>query len=298
MMREYLLVHTNFLEVAMAEKEINEPLEEADLALEEANAEAIEEPEVPETKEDDSSNAPYLPRESVIYDENASDAQDFKEEEDGAESNESFMYSLNFEEDTEEKQPQETIKKPDEEEQEQEPYNPDKPRRIDTRFDFVELFVFTLALVLFVTSFIIRHSVVVGGSMENTLYEGERLLISDLFYTPDYDDIIVFEDFSTNEKGAIVKRIIGLPGDTIEIKDGYIYRNGKMLLEKYVLIDDEDYEYEDMPSVTVPEGQLFVLGDHRNKSDDSRRFGTIDEDSVLGRVLLRFYPFSRFGTVN
>jgi len=282
----------------MAEKEINEPLEEADLALEEANAEAIEEPEVPETKEDDSSNAPYLPRESVIYDENASDAQDFKEEEDGAESNESFMYSLNFEEDTEEKQPQETIKKPDEEEQEQEPYNPDKPRRIDTRFDFVELFVFTLALVLFVTSFIIRHSVVVGGSMENTLYEGERLLISDLFYTPDYDDIIVFEDFSTNEKGAIVKRIIGLPGDTIEIKDGYIYRNGKMLLEKYVLIDDEDYEYEDMPSVTVPEGQLFVLGDHRNKSDDSRRFGTIDEDSVLGRVLLRFYPFSRFGTVN
>ena len=298
-MRKYFRARKKFLEAAMAEKETNGPLEKADLALEsEANAEAIEEPEVPETKEDDSSNAPYLPRESVIYDENASDAQDFKEEEDGAESNESFMYSLNFEEDTEEKQPQETIKKPDEEEQEQEPYNPDKPRRIDTRFDFVELFVFTLALVLFVTSFIIRHSVVVGVSMENTLYEGERLLISDLFYTPDYDDIIVFEDFSTNEKGAIVKRIIGLPGDTIEIKDGYIYRNGEMLLEKYVLIDDEDYEYEDMPSVTVPEGQLFVLGDHRNKSDDSRRFGTIDEDSVLGRVLLRFYPFSRFGTVN
>ena len=178
------------------------------------------------------------------------------------------------------------------------PYDPNAPRKIDARFDFIELFIFTLAIVLFVTSFIIRHSIVVGSSMENTLFEGERLLISDLFYSPDYGDIIVFEDYSTNIKGAVVKRVIGLPGDRILItKDGSVYRNGELLIEEYVFIDSPDYQYEFL-YVTVPENELFVMGDHRNNSDDSRSFGTIDEDSVLGKVLLRFYPFDRFGRVD
>ena len=236
-------------------------------------------------------DARYLPDATVIYDENAPDAipEESKSEEEPEE-----IYSLNFF-DTEEKT-DELPKKTEPEEKEQEPYNPEKPRKVDARFDFVELFVFTLAIVIFVTSFIFRHSVVVGASMENTLFEGERLLISDLFYEPDYGDIIVFQDPSTNVEGAIVKRVIGLPGDRIEIrKNGSIFRNGKLLIEEYIYIDGKNYQENQV--VIVPEGEYFVMGDHRNNSDDSRTFGTIKEESILGRVLLRFYPFDRFGKV-
>ncbi|MBQ7333650.1 MAG: signal peptidase I [Clostridia bacterium] len=267
---------------------------------EEDISEAPEQEAAPEMTEEEHRDARYLPRASVIYDENASDAVHLEEapSEEASENEYEEMYSLNFFEN--EDASQDANEEADiPQEKEQEPYDPEKPRRVDMRFDFVELFVFTLALVLFITSFIIRHSVVVGGSMENTLYEGERLLISDLFYTPDYGDIIVFQDPETNVKGAVVKRIIGLPGDTIQIKrNGSIYRNGTLLIEEYVFIDEKNYTYQEL-YVVVPDGELFVMGDHRNNSEDSRSkgFGTIDEDSILGRVLLRFYPFDRFGSV-
>ena len=246
-----------------------------------------------EMTEEEMLDARYLPRASVIFDENASDSEipDAESKDDEPE-----IYSLRFfdEEVTEEKI---TIKKEEEpEEKDQEPYDPKNPRKVDARFDFVELFVFTLVFVLFVTSFIFRHSVVVGASMENTLFEGERLLISDLFYTPDYEDIIVFQDAETGINGAVVKRVIGLPGDVIEVwENGSIYRNGTLLIEGYVFIDGRNDQENSL--FVVPEGEYFVMGDHRNNSEDSRSFGTIKEDSILGRVLIRFYPFDRFGKV-
>ena len=176
-------------------------------------------------------------------------------------------------------------------------YDPDAPRKIDTRFDFIELVVFTLAIVMFITSFVFRHSIVVGASMENTLYEGERLIISDLFYTPDYNDIIVFEDFSTDIRKPIVKRVIALENDTVKITEDTVYVNGEPILEGYVFIDEKNYEYEPL-EIQVPPGKLFVMGDHRNESTDSRDFGCISEDSVLGVVLVRFYPIDRFGKVD
>ena len=277
---------------------------EANEACEDSESETQTENEAPDTilskplTEEEMRDARYLPRESVIYDENADDADSREEsvtvetvEEDGVE-----IYSLNFFNEEETKKEEEPKEEP--EEKEQEPYDPKKPRKVDARFDFVELFVFTLAIVIFITSFIVRHSVVVGPSMENTLFAGERLLISDLFYTPDYGDIIVFQDQSTNVDGAVVKRVIGKPGDVIEIKEnGSIFRNGTLLIEEYVYIDGENIQENRI--IPVPEGEYFVLGDHRNRSEDSRseNFGTIKEDSILGRVLLRFYPFDRFGTV-
>lgn len=190
-----------------------------------------------------------------------------------------------------------------EEETEQEEYNPEKPRKIDSRFDFVELFVFTLALVMIVSSFFFRHSVVTGASMESTLFEGEHIIISNLFYTPKRGDIIVCTDYTTAIKKPIVKRIIALGGDTVKITysgetpHGEVYVNGVLLEEDYVYIDMPNYHYLPIKEFTVPEGELFVMGDHRNESSDSRDpyVGTISEDSVLGRVLLRFYPFDRFG---
>ena len=182
-------------------------------------------------------------------------------------------------------------------EQKIEPYNPEKPRKIDGRFDFVELFIFTLLAVMIITSFFFRHTMVKGASMENTLHEGEHLIISDLFYTPKPGDIIVCEDYTTAIRKPIVKRVIAVGGDEVKItKFGEVYVNGKLLEETYVYIDDLGYKFRPL-ELTVPVGELFVMGDHRNDSIDSRDIGTVSEDSVLGRVLIRFYPFDKFGIV-
>jgi len=182
-------------------------------------------------------------------------------------------------------------------EEEMPEYDPKKPRKIDGRFDLVELFVFTLLAVMIVTTFFFRHSVVDGSSMENTLHGGEHLIISDFFYTPKRGDIIVCEDYTTKIPKPIVKRVIGVPGDRVQISaDGTVYINEKLLVEDYVFIDG--YYHQIPIDVVVPEGEIFVMGDHRNVSADSREIGTVSIDSVLGKVLLRFYPFNKFGTVN
>lgn len=178
-------------------------------------------------------------------------------------------------------------------------YNPLKPRRIDKFFDFIELVAFTLLAVMILTSFVFRHSIVDGESMENTLHSSEHLIISDLFYTPDRGDIIVCEDYTTSIPKPIVKRVIAIEGDTVKItSDGKVYVNGALVDEsRYVYIDDLGYEYKEL-ELTVPKNEIFVMGDHRNKSTDSREIGTVSEDSVLGKVLLRFYPFNKFGKVD
>lgn len=179
-------------------------------------------------------------------------------------------------------------------------YDPKKPGLINNLFDLFEIFVFTVAIVLFISSFFFRHSEVDGGSMDNTLSDGEHLILYDLFYTPKRGDIVVFEDYSLDKKIPIVKRVIGIEGDTVRVENengvSVVYLNGERLDESYTLTDD----YDSHPSGewTVGEGELFVLGDHRNVSWDGRSFGTIDSNSVLGKVVLRFYPFNKFGTVN
>ncbi len=176
-------------------------------------------------------------------------------------------------------------------------YNEKKPRRIDGGFDFLELFIFTLVAVVILTSFIFKHSIVEGSSMENTLVDGEHLIISDVFYTPKQNDIIVCEDYGTGLNKPIVKRVIAVGGDKLSITpDGKIYVNDELLEENYVFTDGKPH-YPEL-SMIVPEGEIYVMGDHRNASSDSRDFGCIDEDSVLGRVLLRFFPFDKFGVID
>lgn len=181
-------------------------------------------------------------------------------------------------------------------------YDPKNPRRCDTLFDFVELIVYSLVIVLVLTTFFFKHSVVDGDSMQNTLHDGEHLIITNLFYTPQRGDVIVCEDYSTAVPKPIVKRVIGVAGDVIEITAEGVWRNGELLYESYVYTDGFEYDYNCefvfYEPVVVPEGKIYVMGDHRNKSTDSRVLGPIDEDSVIGKVVLRFYPFDKFGVIN
>ena len=190
-------------------------------------------------------------------------------------------------------------------------------RKVDGLFDFIELFVFTLAIVLFVTSFFIRQSVVDGDSMLGTLHDKETLLISDFLYEPKRGDIVVVDDRSAYSV-PIIKRVIAVGGDTVRITKIGVIVNGELLDEPYVYTDGGKYEYRveyrDIADVikgydtlkykdgefyefVVPEGKIFVMGDHRNASTDSRTIGPVDVDAVLGRVLYRILPFSVFGPV-
>lgn len=229
-----------------------------------------------------------LPEEEHVPDFNLGETAEEKED--------NFQLSINFVgEGTEPVQ---------EENEKSEGYDPEKPRAIDWIFDIVEMFVFVLIAVMILTSFIFKHSIVEGDSMLNTLEDGDHLIISDVFYSPERGDIVVFEDYSTMLKKAVVKRVIGLPGETVEVKlndEGVyeVYINGVYLDEEYAY-NKIDFTAPGVGKWTVGEGEVFVMGDNRYNSTDSRdsRVGTVEIDSILGKVMFRFYPFDKFGAVD
>ena len=176
-------------------------------------------------------------------------------------------------------------------------YDEKHPRIIDHIFDIVEILAITLTAAIFITTILFRFSLVDGHSMDQTLADKDTLLISNVFYTPSYEDIIVFEyvDEVDGTRRPLVKRVIGLEGDIIRVTADYeVYRNGKLLDEEYAYMGPNNHN---LPIGTwkVGEGEVFVMGDHRNDSHDSRSIGPIKVDSILGRVLLRLYP--NFGII-
>ncbi|MEM6869351.1 MAG: signal peptidase I [Cyanobacteria bacterium P01_C01_bin.121] len=172
-----------------------------------------------------------------------------------------------------------------------------------TLIENVRLVAIALVIAIFVRFFIAEPRFIPSPSMVPTLAVGDRLLVEKVSYhlhLPNRGDIVVFEpppqlqEYGYQASQAFIKRVIGLPGQQVQVSQGKVYVNGEPLAENYVL---EAPQYE-MPPVTVPAGQLFVMGDNRNDSNDSHVWGFLPIENVIGRALLRFWPLDKAGTIS
>lgn len=160
-----------------------------------------------------------------------------------------------------------------------------------------------LGAVWLVITFVGQRTEVEGASMENTLHNGDNLIVDKLsyrFHDPERFDIIVFP-FQYQDNTYYIKRIIGLPGETVQIKeDGSIYINGEKLQESYgrEVIQPENIGRAADP-IELGEDEYFVMGDNRNNSSDSRTdiVGNIKREDIIGKAWLRIWPFSDFGVL-
>jgi signal peptidase I len=150
------------------------------------------------------------------------------------------------------------------------------------------------------TTFAVQTVEVQQTSMYPTLKPGDRLIVEKLDRNFHYGDIVIFAPPSTVSTLAgvdFIKRVIGLPGDVISIHDGAVWRNDVKLSEPYLVPGVTTAPSPVTPSEmwTLQPGQVFVMGDNRPGSSDSRAFGPVNESAVVGRVVLRYWPFTKFG---
>ncbi len=156
-------------------------------------------------------------------------------------------------------------------------------------FEYIKVILVTVVLTFGVLYFV-QISRVVGNSMEPTYHNGNIVLVDKVFYKqkkPAYNDIVVVNHVMPDSNEQIIKRVIGLPGDKLEMKNNQLYRNGELLKEDYInepMIANEDFSYD------IPKGKVFVMGDNRNSSLDSRMIGYVDfDEDVVGRVFFKVF---------
>lgn len=156
-----------------------------------------------------------------------------------------------------------------------------------------------LVVVFLIKNFVLINAVIPSGSMENTIMTGDRVFGNRLAYRfgdPERGDIAIFR-YPDDESELYIKRVMGLPGDTIEIKDGLLYLNNseEPLAEPYL----KEIPEGDFGPYQVPEGCYFMLGDNRNKSNDSRMWENtyVTRENVLAKAVFRYYPFDKIGRI-
>lgn len=153
-------------------------------------------------------------------------------------------------------------------------------------------YLIAIATVFFIALFVVSFEQVIGPSMKGTLDAGDVTIVNKLVYK--FRTIKRNEIVSINQKDKImVKRVIGLPGEHIEYKDNKLYVNGSLVLENNISVETKDFKLEDIGYETIPKDMYFVLGDNRTNSSDSREFGLVKKDEIIGKIVMRLYPFSK-----
>lgn len=161
---------------------------------------------------------------------------------------------------------------------------------------FRDLFI-AVALALAIITFVYQPVKVEGTSMTPGLADQERIFINKFIYkfsSIERGDIVVFR-FPRDTRKSFIKRVVGLPGETVEIRRGTVLVNDQPLLEPY--LTEEDRDQSNSPRMRLPAGQYFVLGDRRRSSNDSRTWGTVHRDYIYGKAVFSYWPLTRFGPI-
>jgi len=161
--------------------------------------------------------------------------------------------------------------------------------------EFIETILFTLLIYFLVRTFLIENYRVVGRSMEQTLQDDQFLVVNKLLYRlhePQRGDIIVFRDPRDGDR-KLIKRVIGLPGEVLEIKNGQVFINDRRLQETYI----QSMSQRSRPPIPIPADHYFVMGDNRSNSSDSRDWGTLPQREIVGKAWFTYWPPTLWGIV-
>ncbi len=172
-------------------------------------------------------------------------------------------------------------------------------RRSRSVLDWVVVIGVALLVAFLVRTFVLAHFVVDGHSMDYTLHDGDRVFVNKLSYRlhdPNRGDVVVLHEVEPGLDRDLIKRVIALPGETIEMRNCQVRIDGVILEEPYLdpAVVTPGNCGEDIPPTVVPADHVFVMGDNRPQSQDSRAIGPIDEDDLVGRAFVVFWPTSHW----
>jgi signal peptidase I len=157
--------------------------------------------------------------------------------------------------------------------------------------------LFAFAIAIFIVVFVVQPVKVEGTSMQPQLADQDRIFVNRFIYrftNIHRGDVVVFW-YPRDRSKSFIKRVLGIPGDEVEIRQGIVYINGARINEPY--LNPEFRDRKSLPKVVVPAGQYFVLGDHRNSSNDSRSWGFVAQQLIYGKAIFSYWPVSHVGPV-
>lgn len=180
-----------------------------------------------------------------------------------------------------------------------EPHDEETAAIVRNVMEWVVVVVGAIVIALVVRAFLFQPFWIPSESMEQTLLKQDRVMVNKLSYRMGdigRGDVIVFRRPDDDPIGYenLIKRVVGIGGDVVEGRDGVVVVNGQVLVEPYLDPGDPIFDFD---PTTVPEGELFMMGDNRDDSFDSRFFGTVPESNVIGRAFVLFWPLDRVGTL-